>query len=64
MLQGAGELFELCDSDELANKLSYLESNTSYYMEMAERCHKRASEYDIYRMVEKYLSVYNNLLKN
>ena len=64
VVQGAGELFELCDSDELANKLSYLESNTSYYMEMAERCHKRASEYDIYRMVEKYLSVYNNLLKN
>lgn len=62
VVQGAGELFELCDSDELANKLSYLESNTSYYMEMAERCRKRASEYDIYRMVEKYLFLYKEVL--
>ena len=62
VVQDAGELFELCNSDELAKILRRLECDDRYYNEMAERCCKRAFEYDIYQMVEKYLSVYDDLL--
>ncbi len=60
---GAGELFELYNSEELAYILQRLESDRNCYDEIALRCQKRAVEYDIQGMVNKYLEQYNKLLK-
>lgn len=60
---GAGELFELYNSAELADILLRLESDKSYYEEMATRCRRRASEYDSDKMVNRYMDVYRKLIK-
>lgn len=62
VVKGAGELFELYNSDELAEILKRLYTEPRYYTEMVERCRQRASEYDIQQMVEKYMKVYHELL--
>lgn len=60
---GAGELFELYNSDELAHILQRLKSDRNYYDKLALRCQKRAAEYDIQGMVDKYFEQYNKVLK-
>ena len=62
VIKGAGELFELYNSDELANIISHLENDRNYYAQVSERCRKRASEYDIQLMVDKYNEVYESVL--
>lgn len=59
---GAGELFELYDSNQLAEIISRLASDTKYYHEIAKRCQKRASEYDINIMVQKYMAIYHEII--
>lgn len=63
VVNGAGELFELYNSDELAQILIKLESDKDYYSQIVVRCKKRASEYDIQKMVNNYDNVYFSLLK-
>lgn len=55
---GAGELFELYDSDKLARLLKKLFENNEYYKEIASKCLARASMYDINKMVDEYYKVY------
>lgn len=62
VVDGAGELFELYNSDELAKILLNLSSDEVYYNELVTRCRKRASEYDIHKMVDSYMNVYNEVL--
>ena len=62
VVEGAGELFELCHSDELARILLHLSSDEVYYNEMVARCRKRASEYDIQKMVDSYINVYHEFV--
>lgn len=61
VVKGSGALFELCNSDELAEILLRLESDKQYYNDMAARCLRRASEYDIYNMVNLYMKVYKEV---
>ena len=63
VVKDAGELFELCNSDDLAKILQRLESDKLYYNDMVIRCRKRASEYDINNMVSKYMKVYKEVMK-
>lgn len=64
VVSGAGELFELCNSEQLASILSKLESDKFYYEEMVDRCRKRANEYDIQGMVDQYMSEYEKILSD
>lgn len=63
VVKGAGELFDLYNSDELAEILLRLEEDKQYYNDMVGRCRKRASEYDIRNMVDLYMSVYSEVIK-
>lgn len=58
VVEGAGELFELCNSEQLAQILKKLKTDKKYYTDMVGRCQKRALEYDIQRMVDKYMEIY------
>ncbi len=62
VVEGAGELFELYNSDQLASILFKLESDKEYYSTLAHRCSQRALEFDIKIMVDKYTEVYKSVL--
>ena len=62
VVKGAGELFELYNSDELSKILIRLEADKQYYDDMVARCRKRASEYDINNMVDQYMDVYHKII--
>lgn len=61
VVDGAGELFELYNANQLAAILSKLESDNDYYNLIANRCSQRASEFDIKIMADNYMAVYNNV---
>lgn len=60
---GAGLLFENKDSDGLAKLIEKLASDKVYYESIAERCLDRSSEYDVHKMVDSYIRVYNQVIK-
>lgn len=64
VVSGAGELFELYNSDQLASIIYRLESDKVYYSTLAQRCSQRASEFDIKTMVDKYTEVYKKSFKD
>jgi glycosyltransferase involved in cell wall biosynthesis len=55
---GAGLLFAAGNEGELAEVILRLESDEVLSQAVAERCTKRAAEYDIYQMVERYERIY------
>lgn len=60
-----GLLFQQGNSKELADIVLRLNDDKEYYDEVADKCYQRAQEFDIHRMVERYVEVYNNkTLKN
>lgn len=59
---GAGLLFENKNPQALAHLINKLATDKEYYSEIAERCSLRASVFDVKRMVELYLDVYNKVL--
>jgi len=63
VLTGAGLLFPVGNSDELARKINELVCEKSKYEETSRKCQERASNYSLERMVERYVSVYTELLK-
>ena len=62
VVYGAGELFELYNSDQLASILYKLELDKEYYSALAHRCSQRALEFDIKVMVDKYAEVYKKVI--
>lgn len=62
VVQGAGELFECGNSEELAKLISKLESDRVFYNLVATRSIERAKKYDIYTTTKKYMNVYNQLI--
>jgi len=62
VVSGAGELFELYNSDQLASILLRLESDKEYYSLVAKRCSQRAAEFDIKVMADKYSDIYYKVL--
>ena len=61
IVQGAGLLFETHNPEQLAERVIQLES-LDLYTEIANRCIKRAKEYDISDMAEQYNKIYQTLL--
>lgn len=63
IVQGAGELFELDNSQELANLLKKLADDKELYDTVSKRCLERAKQFDIHEVVRKYMEVYNKYVK-
>lgn len=61
VVEGAGILFPHGDSQALANEILNLEANPGWYKEVAVRCRKRATAFDIAEMVKGYGDVYSSL---
>ena len=61
VVKDAGILFPHQDYKTLAQEILKLDSDPIYYNEVVERCLKRASEFDISKMVDKYNQVYNSI---
>lgn len=58
VVEGAGIIFNKGDEKDLAKKVELLLSDKTLYEEMAKKCNKRAREYDISLMAEKYKNIY------
>ncbi|MGQ2169558.1 glycosyltransferase [Ornithobacterium rhinotracheale] len=58
---GYGILFPQGDAQTLAKKILSLENNPALYQETVEKCQARAKEFDIHRMVDKYIQLYEKL---
>lgn len=60
--KNAGILFPHGDAKVLADIILRLKEEPSYYRQIADRCMRRASEYDIRKTVDRYLQLYQSLL--
>ena len=58
VVQGAGELFELGNAQELADIILRLEADKEYYNFLSEKCSERARLYDIHQVEKKYMNEY------
>ena len=58
---GYGILFPHGDAQALAGIIRQLHEDPVYYREVAMRCHERALQYDIQKMVDGYEQVYRSL---
>lgn len=63
VVEGAGLIFQKGNSKDLADKINLLLENKKQYAYISEQCSKRASEYDIQRMSDKYIGIYKELLR-
>lgn len=59
--EGAGILFKHGDYQQLANIIVELTNDIELYNKVAEQCLVRARQYDISKMVDGYIEVYNSL---
>lgn len=62
IVSGAGLLFERGNEKELAALIQRLINDPTYYSVIAERCLRRAKNYEIGRMIDQYVTVYDNVL--
>ena len=62
IVKGAGELFELGDSQGLADLIIKLSENNDFYNMVSKRCEERAQQFDIHNVVSKYMDVYKKYL--
>lgn len=59
---GAGILFPQGDDRKLAEEISKLITNKEWSEEVAKKCMTRAENYDIHRMVEDHIQLYQSIL--
>ncbi|WBX70728.1 glycosyltransferase [Tenacibaculum retecalamus] len=64
VLSKAGLLFEVGDVKELTKLILELTEDQEFYTKIADKCFKRAEDFDIKKMVSSYEKVYSKLLKN
>ena len=62
IVKGAGELFELGDSQGLANLIIKLSEDNDFYNMVSKHCEERAQQFDIHNVVSKYMDVYKKYL--
>lgn len=60
VVKDAGILFEHGNARQLADEILRLDSDRNYYDSIAERCRRRAMDYDISVMVGKYCAIYDS----
>ena len=63
IVKGYGVLFPHGDAKAFAAEVQKFMADKEYYNKVAAQCSKRASDFDISRMVEGYLNVYKSILK-
>lgn len=63
VVDGAGVLFEHENSRMLADKINELDTNKILYDGVSNKCQIHAQQYDIDKMVEGYVGVYNSLMR-
>lgn len=61
VVQGAGLLFEDGNEKELAGHITKLMNDGAYYNQIAAACQERAQEYDIQKMVDAQVKLYQEL---
>lgn len=64
VVNGAGILFPAGDEKALAKIMMQLLEDSHYYHFVAAACKKRAADYDIHKMVNKHVNLYNRLAKS
>lgn len=62
VVEGAGILFPVGDSQILSKVIQELLINPSYYHSVAEACQRRAAEYDIQKMVDQHIKLYESIV--
>ena len=62
IVRGYGLVFEPGNLDDLISKIKELE-DAGYYFDVADRCMKKAQEFDISRMVDGYERIYKELME-
>ncbi len=62
IVQDGGLLFPQGDDKELAQRIQFLCEHPDEYHEVAKQCRNKAQQYDISKMAEKYLGLYESLL--
>ena len=60
---GAGILFRHEDADDFAARIMALDSDAEEYRRVVAACASRASDYDISRMVDGYIKVYESICR-
>ena len=63
VVEGAGILFEPGNSEELAFKINHLIENPTVYEKVAKACQERSMQYDIKKMLEQHIRLYEELLQ-
>ncbi|OAB25985.1 Glycosyltransferase involved in cell wall bisynthesis [Flavobacterium fryxellicola] len=63
VVQGAGILFPVGNSEQLAAEIAKLLENQEHYQSVAVACQQRAADYDIHKMVDKHITLYRSLAK-
>lgn len=63
IVNGCGVLFRHEDADDFARAIVKLDSDSEYRSLIIQQCQEKAAKYDISVMVEKYLKVYETVLK-
>jgi glycosyltransferase involved in cell wall biosynthesis len=63
IVNGVGVTFPIGDAIYLANEIDALLDNSIYYNEIASKCEQRAKEHDMDVMINRYLLLYNEVLK-
>lgn len=58
VVSGAGVLVECGNDNELANVINRIDNDKSYRDEIVARCQERARQYDIEKVAQKYIYVY------
>ena len=58
---GAGILFEVGNSQELATKVQELLDNKTLYENTVKACQVRAAQYDIHKMIDKHIALYESI---
>ncbi len=61
IVNGYGILFEQGNEKELADEIMKLLNDKDYYKEVADKCYERAQQFDINRMVDKYIKLYESI---
>lgn len=61
--KGYGLLFPEGDAEALADLLQKLHEDTVFYKDIADRCYRRAQQFDINTTAEKYNEVYHKFVK-
>ena len=64
IVSGAGILFEQGNCEELAAVVLHLSQSQEFYKATVKACQKRASDFDITKMINEHFTLYHNLLND